>query len=240
MAAYEDDPEANSASFSDGWFRTGDLGAFDADGYLFLRGRLKELINRGGEKIAPREVEEALLEHPAVAEAVAFPVPDTALGETVGAAVVLRAGASLRELRSHAAERIAHFKVPQHLALVAAIPKGPTGKLQRSGLAAQLGLGGSSEDEVDRSPPRTPLERRLCALWADLLGIEAPGIHAGFLELGGDSLTATRLLARVRDELGVEVSLVRFFEAPSVAGLAAILAGRPDGLPAAPTPDGGR
>jgi acyl-CoA synthetase (AMP-forming)/AMP-acid ligase II len=131
---YLNNPQANAASFRDGWFRTGDLGRLSADGYLTLDGRLKELINRGGEKIAPREIDEALLAHPGVREAVAFGVPDAKWGEVVHAAVVA-AGASEADLRAFCAERLAAFKVPRRIHVVEEIPKGPTGKIQRNALA---------------------------------------------------------------------------------------------------------
>jgi acyl-CoA synthetase (AMP-forming)/AMP-acid ligase II len=139
---YENNPEANAASFTDGWFRTGDEGVLDGDGYLHLTGRLKELINRGGEKVSPREVDEVLLQHPAVAQAVAFALPHDRLGEDVAAAVVLADGvtAGERELREYAAQHLADFKVPRRIVFVSEIPKGPTGKLQRIGLARTLGL----------------------------------------------------------------------------------------------------
>jgi acyl-CoA synthetase (AMP-forming)/AMP-acid ligase II len=132
-------PEANAASFRDGWVRTGDSGSLDADGYLGLAGRIKELINRGGEKISPHEVEDVLLRHAAVAEAVAFALPDTKYGETVGAVVVLRAEAAEDALRAHCAERLAGFKVPVRIVAMDAIPKGPTGKLQRRRMAELIG-----------------------------------------------------------------------------------------------------
>ena len=135
---YRDNPAANAASFRDRWFRTGDSGAVSADGYLSLQGRLKELINRGGEKISPHEVEDALTAHPAVAEAVAYAIPDDRYGEQVAAAVVLRADASTAELTRHCGERLASFKVPVSIALLESIPKGPTGKVQRRLLAEQI------------------------------------------------------------------------------------------------------
>jgi acyl-CoA synthetase (AMP-forming)/AMP-acid ligase II len=128
---YRDNPEANAASFRDGWFRTGDRGSITAEGYVTLDGRIKELINRGGEKISPHEIEEALLAHPGVAEAVAFAAPDEIYGEQVGAAVVMRDGTEVPELLSHCADRLASFKVPAFIKLLDEIPKGPTGKLQR-------------------------------------------------------------------------------------------------------------
>jgi acyl-CoA synthetase (AMP-forming)/AMP-acid ligase II len=142
-SGYENNPEANESSYTDGWFRTGDQGYQDEDGYLFLTGRLKEIINRGGEKVSPREVDEVLLQHPAVAQAVAFAVPHERLGEEVAAAVVLAEGASAdeKELREHAAKHLADFKTPKHIIILDDIPKGATGKVQRIGLAEKLGLG---------------------------------------------------------------------------------------------------
>jgi len=139
---YVNNPKANAEAFTNGWFRTGDLGRFDADGYLTIEGRLKEIINRGGEKISPREVDEALMAHPAVAQAIAFAMPHAKLGEDVAAAVVLREGASAdeRSLRDFLAGKLADFKVPRKIVLLDEIPKGATGKLQRIGLAQKLGL----------------------------------------------------------------------------------------------------
>jgi len=141
-AGYLENPAANASAFRDGWFRTGDQGVLDAAGYLSITGRLKEIINRGGEKISPREVDEVLLDHPAVEQAVTFALPHDKLGEEVAAAVVLRQGkqASERELREFVAKRLADFKVPRKVLLLPEIPKGATGKLQRIGLAQKLGL----------------------------------------------------------------------------------------------------
>ncbi len=142
IAGYENNPQANAANFTNGWFRTGDQGVMDSDNYLTINGRLKELINRGGEKVSPREVDEVLMAHPAVQQAVTFAMLHPKLGEEVAAAVVLHAGAetSERELRAFAAERLANFKVPRKIVVVDEIPKGATGKLQRIGLAEKLGL----------------------------------------------------------------------------------------------------
>jgi acyl-CoA synthetase (AMP-forming)/AMP-acid ligase II len=139
---YLADPQANASAFAEGWLRTGDQGWIDEDGYLRLTGRLKEIINRGGEKISPREVDEALLDHPAVAQAVTFALPDEKLGEEVGAAIVLRDGAAATEseIRDFVRGRLAAFKVPRRVVFVAEIPKGATGKMQRIGLAEKLGL----------------------------------------------------------------------------------------------------
>jgi acyl-CoA synthetase (AMP-forming)/AMP-acid ligase II len=139
---YARNPDANATAFTHGWFRTGDLGTLDAGGYLTINGRLKEIINRGGEKIAPREVDDILLEHPAVAQAVTFAVPHGKLGETVGVAIVLREAMELSEndLRAFVSGRLAAFKVPERIVFLPEIPKGPTGKVQRVGLAQRLGL----------------------------------------------------------------------------------------------------
>ncbi len=141
-SGYANNPKANAEAFRNGWFRTGDLGRLDGEGYLTIEGRLKEIINRGGEKIAPREVDEALLDHPAVAQAVTFALPHDKLGEDVAAAVVLREGrsASESELREFVARKLADFKVPRRIVFLTEIPKGPTGKQQRIGLAQRLGL----------------------------------------------------------------------------------------------------
>jgi acyl-CoA synthetase (AMP-forming)/AMP-acid ligase II len=141
-AGYENNPTANADAFRNSWFRTGDQGVLDEDGYLTLTGRLKEIINRGGEKISPREVDEALMDHPGVAQAVAFATKHDKLGEDVAAAVVLREGASATEseLREFLAKRLSPFKVPRKIVFLAEIPKGATGKLQRIGLAEKLGL----------------------------------------------------------------------------------------------------
>ncbi len=140
---YENNPDANATAFVNGWFRTGDQGRIDTDGYLWVTGRLKEIINRGGEKVNPREIDELFLEHEAVEQAVAFAVPHETLGEDVAVAVILKSGVTTSEeaLKSHARERVAAFKVPRKLLIVDEIPKGATGKLQRFGLAQKLGIG---------------------------------------------------------------------------------------------------
>jgi acyl-CoA synthetase (AMP-forming)/AMP-acid ligase II len=138
IEAYENNPEANATSFTRGWFRTGDLGVLDSDGYLRLLSRIKELINRGGEKIAPREIDEVLEAHPAVKEAVSFGVPHPTWGEEVGAAVVLSTPITEKELLAFARSRLADFKVPRHLHIVESIPKTATGKIQRRFVADQF------------------------------------------------------------------------------------------------------
>jgi acyl-CoA synthetase (AMP-forming)/AMP-acid ligase II/acyl carrier protein len=221
MAGYVGDPEANACAFVKGWFRTGDEGALDEDGYLTITGRLKEVINRGGEKIAPREVDEVLLDHPCVVEAVTFAVPDAALGEEVGAAVVLKPGAeaSASDLKAFAAERLAYFKVPRHLVILESLPKGATGKIQRVGLAHRLGLE-RVESKADETPPRTATETELARIWAGVLRVPRVGMLARFLDLGGDSILAAELIARVREDLGVALTLTDVFDTPTVGEMA--------------------
>jgi acyl-CoA synthetase (AMP-forming)/AMP-acid ligase II len=139
---YENNPKANAEAFVNGWFRTGDQGLKDSEGYISLTGRLKEIINRGGEKISPREVDEVIMDHPAVAQVVCFALPHPKLGEEVGAAVVLKEGAAAteRDIREFVATRMADFKVPKKVLILTELPKGSTGKLQRIGLAQKLGL----------------------------------------------------------------------------------------------------
>ncbi len=145
-AAYESNPKANAEAFAHGWFHTGDQGTLDDDGYLTITGRLKEIINRGGEKISPAEVDDVLMDHPAVQQALTFGMPHAKLGEEVAAAVVLREGASAteREIREFVSARLADFKAPRKVVFLPEIPKGATGKLQRIGLAQKLGLGEES------------------------------------------------------------------------------------------------
>jgi len=240
-SGYEANPEANQAAFTNGWFRTGDQGRLDDDGYLFLTGRIKELINRGGEKISPREIDEVLLAHPAVAQAVAFAVPHPTLGQDVAAAVALRDGAAVeeRELREFAAARLADFKVPQRIYVRDELPLGATGKVQRIGMAEKLGLIGSENRPAPSArrefvAPRTAIERRLAHLWSELLKVDAVGANDSFSELGGDSLMAAQLIARIEKDLGIDASGLDLFAAGTIEEMAARIERR--NLPGAALP----
>jgi acyl-CoA synthetase (AMP-forming)/AMP-acid ligase II len=138
FGGYEGNAEANAESFSHGWFRTGDQGYLDREGYLVLVGRIKELINRGGEKISPREIDETLLTHPAVAEAVCFGIAHRVYGEEVAAAVVLRDAATEKDLIAHCRSSLSDFKCPTAIYIVESIPRGATGKIQRRNVAAAI------------------------------------------------------------------------------------------------------
>lgn len=228
-AGYFANPEANAAAFTRGWFRTGDLGSMDAGGHLFLKSRKKEIINRGGEKIAPREIDEALLSHPAIAQAVAFPAPHSLLGETVAAAVVLKPGHGITEkaLREFAAQRLASFKVPEKILFLPEIPQGPTGKIQRIGLAARLGVAEINPAAAERPPfvaPRSKIEKRIAAIFADTLALGRVGLHDSFFNLGGDSLLAAILLTRIQASEALEISFVELAEDPTVDGICKLVA----------------
>jgi acyl-CoA synthetase (AMP-forming)/AMP-acid ligase II len=222
LMGYHGNPAISRAAFAGDWFKTRDLGFFDNDGYLFLAGRTEEMINRGGEKIAPREVEEVLLEHPEVAEAVTFPVPHASLGEDIAAAIVLRpaSSATQAQIRQFTIGRVADFKVPARVLIVDAIPRGPTGKVQRSGLAGKFGLTSLGSATQAFVAPRTQLENVLAETWATVLDVERVGAHDNFFALGGDSLLATHVLARVHELMHLELEMSCLFESPTVAEMA--------------------
>jgi acyl-CoA synthetase (AMP-forming)/AMP-acid ligase II/thioesterase domain-containing protein/acyl carrier protein len=229
LQGYENNPEANARAFRDGWFRTGDLGYLDSEGYLFLRGRLKDMINRGGEKITPLEIDQVLLDHPAVAQAVAFAVPHARLGEDVAAAVVLQRDAAVTEaeIRAFAASRLADFKVPRQVVFLSELPKGATGKLQRLGLAEKLGLvtPGSVRPEGEEGfpAPGTDTEKKMAAIWAEVLKVQRIGTRDNFFHLGGDSLAAAHLLVQIEKHLGAKLPMSVLLEEATVAHLASLI-----------------
>ena len=217
MSGYEN-AEANRAAFHGEWFRTGDLGYFDEDGYLFLTGRIHESINRGGLKVAPSEVDAVFLAHEAVLEAATFAVGHPSLGEDVAAAVVLRQPGSLtaQQLRAYAFERLASFKVPTTVILVDRLPKNALGKVQRSALPDAF-----RESLHPRFlAPRDGDEAFVAGIFAEVLGLQRVGAFDNFFELGGDSLSGTRVVVRVNSARGVNLSVVSLFETPIVADFA--------------------
>ena len=213
------DDAANAASFKDGWLCTGDLGSLDDEGFLTLRGRLKEMINRGGEKIAPAEVDLMLTKHDAVSEAAAFTVPHPTLGEDIAAAVVLKADAraSEKELRSFLQTQIAPFKVPRRIHFVDVLPKGNTGKVLRAKLSEQFG---PSARKQPPAPAETDLEGAILAIWQRALQREDIGIDDDFFEAGGDSLSSLQALLEVERLTNQKIADTILFEAPTVRLLA--------------------
>jgi acyl-CoA synthetase (AMP-forming)/AMP-acid ligase II/thioesterase domain-containing protein/acyl carrier protein len=191
-----DDVEGEPTGLLDGWLATGDLGSVDERGLLTIVGRTKEIINRGGEKIAPYDVEKALLAHPAVREAAAFAVPHARLGENVGAAVVLHPGTSAAstDLIDFAYERLAPFQRPRHVHIVDSLPLGPTGKISRPRLSAAF-----ANARRDTAPPAAPLEVLIAEIWQRLLKRAGIGMDDDFFEIGGDSLQATEMLLEVEE-----------------------------------------
>jgi thioesterase domain-containing protein len=222
MQSYLNNPEADRSAFRDGWFRTGDLGRLDAEGFLFVTGRIKEMINRGGDKILPGEIEDALMAHPAVAEAVAFGIPHATLGEDLMAAVVLRPGfcANDSELRHFAAEKLADFKLPRRICFLDAIPKGATGKPARTALAAQCKA--DMDALPGASPASTKVEMKLAGMWRKILKIESVDTRDDFFQLGGDSLALALMMAEVDVEFGSD-DRAEFLSSPNVETLARIL-----------------
>ncbi|GAB3441142.1 AMP-binding protein [Actinophytocola sediminis] len=224
MTGYDNDPHANQRSFTDGWFRTGDEGRLDEDGYLHIVGRTREMINRGGSKVSPAQIDEVLGEHPAVDTAVAFGLPHPTLGEDVAVAIVPRPGGSVdeRELRAFAAERLADFKVPSRVFVVSDVPRTPAGKVRRLKLAEQFAT--SMTSGVPRLPEE-PMRRRLAEIWSRVLEREQVGLDDNFFDLGGNSLLLTRVCELLRDELAVDVPVPVLTMYPTVGSLAEYLSG---------------
>ncbi len=220
MSGYDADPAENARLYSDAGFRTGDLGYLDADSYLFLTGRVKDMINRGGEKVSPHEVDQALLSHPSVADAVSFPVPHPSLGEDVGAVVVLRAGAatSQRELGTFLRERLAYFKMPRVIQFVNEIPRGANGKIQRAALTMQFGDAAAADAaRADYVEPDNPVAKTLAAVWTEILKVEGVGMNDDFFLLGGDSLKAAGLINSLQQKFGDTIYVSSVFDAPTLA-----------------------
>ena len=231
FAGYDRNDAARTATvLSVGWFRTGDLGRLDEDGHLTIRGRVSDVINRGGQKVSPPEVERALLSHDDVRDCICFPVAHPTLNQIVAAAVVLRPEASFDEaaFRNFLRHRLSQFKIPVRIVRWDEIPRGASGKPLRakaSEMFTRLHPPPSQQAEPLWRDARTPQEEVLCALFAEVLGVARVGIADNFFELNGDSLMAMRLISRIRATLDVEIAIGDLFEAPSVGALAKRLDG---------------
>ncbi len=229
FSGYLHNPKANESAFVDGWFCTGDIGSISADGYLRISGRLGERINRGGEKVAPREVDEALLMHPDVVDAMSFGYPDELLGEEVGALVVLAAGKTLElsDIRTFLTGKVAPFKIPRRIKVVDAVPKTDTGKLKRTAgpeilLASAPGAGASAD--ASKAKAGTKTVGWLQGVWMELLDLDAyPAPDANFFSLGGTSLLTLSLLGRIQDEKGVSIPSIEVMALPTLQELADLI-----------------
>lgn len=226
---YEHNPMANEEAFFGDWYRTGDVGVFDEDGYLRLVGRIKEMINRGGQKISPVDVDAALVAHPEIADAAAFAVPHPMLGEVVAAAVVRVPNSQLsdRDITAFLRHRIEPVKLPRTFVFVEQIPRGPSGKARRSELVKLFETFGPVAQSAQRSHDdemATSTEARLAQLWKWLLQKEGLGPNDDFFLVGGDSLAATQLVLAVNELFNVELSLdLVFSDASNIRTMAAMI-----------------
>ncbi len=215
---YLNNEEANQKAFTNGWFRTGDLGYLDSSNYLFLKGRIKEVINRGGEKIMPLEVDNVVMELPQIYQAVTFPISHPTLGEDVATAVVVKPKQSItsQEIRAYLFEHLADFKVPSQVVIVEQIPKGATGKLQRIGLAERLGEALTNEAVA----PRNETEKQIYDIFTEVLKLDSVSIYDNFFALGGDSLKGTQVVNRINKMFNLDLLNVIVFQKPNIAELA--------------------
>jgi oxalate---CoA ligase len=228
ISGYLNAPDLNRASFVNDWFKTGDLGSLDRDGFLTLHGRISDVINRGGEKISPLEIDEALMRHPAVAEAAAFAVPHSRLGEDVAAAVVLRNGMTTTpvELRRYLQDQLAPFKIPRRIVVQDQLPKGKTGKVLRRQLSdsslekPEAGKQTASPHALENPAAAGTLVIQMTELWERLLQKAPISPDEDFFDLGGDSLLAVEMLFELEQLTGRTIPTSILFEARTIRQVA--------------------
>lgn len=219
-------PAAPKSALTGGWFKTGDLGCMDADGYLTIIGRVSEMINRAGEKISPYEVDEILQSHPKIAKAATFGIPHPRLGEEIAAAVVLSTpGVTEKELRDYASKKLADFKVPRRIFFVTDFPGSPTGKINRTRLAELFPVDWNQEASSNHSlvTAESHVKAFLTDTWCELLQSTSIGEGQSFLDLGGESLVAARLASRIRARFRINIHLVDLMDAPTIDNQAELI-----------------
>lgn len=223
MSGYLENDEANQRAFLGDWFRTSDLGYLDEEGYLFLLGRIDEVINRGGQKVLPQEVEAALKEHPSVKDAAVFGIPHKTLGEEVAALVVLNSRLLPSvELRRFAAERLTSYKIPSSVFFVDRLPRTPMGKLRRKLLRETYRTLANLEHQVSEAPA-TETEKTVAAIWERELRQSAISRDADFFRMGGDSLTSALVGTQLQAAFGLRLDFRVISEHPKLRDLARVL-----------------
>ena len=220
---YYDDPAATAVAFADGWVHTGDLGHLDDEGFLHLTDRRKDIIISGGTNVSSVEVENALYEHPAVVDAAVVGLPHPVLGEDVAAAVVVRSPTTERELQDVVRSRLAEHKVPHRVVLLDRLPRNPSGKVVKAEVRALLAAG--APVAAGFVAARNKTESVVVSIWEAVLGVARVGVDDDFFALGGHSLAAAQIAARLRDAFGVEVPVAAVFESPTPAELARVVVG---------------
>ncbi len=225
FSGYINNPVANAESFVDGFFRSGDLGHYDVNGFFYITGRIKEQINRGGMKISPVEVDEAISAHPSVQSAATFALPDIMLGQEVAIAVIVKQGATLTELelQRFASERLADYKVPRAIYFTKTIPTGGTGKILRRKLTEQYSQPQIESKRTWKGPPTTPIEQALASIWSQVLGREIRNIEAPFFSLGGDSLQALNVCLMIEKRFNRTIPLAAMTAHPTIHSMAKVL-----------------
>ena len=222
ITAYENSPSVNKSSFHKGWLGTGDLGYADKDGFVFIKGRIKEMINKGGENISPREIDEALLRFPGVEQAAAFSLPHPELGEDIGVAVVLKKGIVFSEnkIREFLKGEIAGFKIPSHIIVVKDLPKTGTGKIKRAGLYVEL----NPFFKKKYKRPKKDIEKIIIKIWSEVLDIPENeiGVEDNYFELGGDSLKISEVAKRFQG-VGMDIAAKEILNNPTIKKLTAYI-----------------
>jgi oxalate---CoA ligase len=235
FSGYEDDPDANKAAFTDGWYKTGDMGYLDNEGYLFLTGRKKELINKGGEKISPAEIDNVLMTHPSVKDAMTFGITDPILGEDLAAMVeVENQNVTETELRKYLINRLIQFKVPKKIYFVDEIPRGTTGKLLRY-VGTDRYESGDFEDILSSEPLSNAVssessvnQEKIMQIWKNILDIKSLEADDDFFRCGGNSLAAIELLIKIQREFHVNFPPDTIYLYPTIRQQARMIARKSD------------